>query len=414
MAKINKCICISVYIAGCVIGTQGLRMSAPAPHLSSPKAHNLQTKEPFHVHFGGGKIGLGLICPTIEESGIPFALVDIPSFGEGLCPKFEVNVNGDTIAELELTNDKDINELGHRSMFVEDDPERLVQVASRATSFSCSLGPVLEKVIVPLLSQIPRLETANRPLLFACENDHTAIQKVAKALDGKVEVVPCMIDRICTDQERNCNAVEVSTEPYLGSIVPLTLPTAGKPLPFAGERVTFPKSSKEAKFFYDRKVFLVNGMHTTLAFMTLRHNQPDETKMRDMPLLTMATASRDQKKEIWAWAMVRCMMLIDKHGMDTLFKAYHTNQVSVVFNELAAFAEQSLGRFSTVDDTTARVLNGGVGVRWSGRLKPAMDFLVTVKDDSQAMKFLKWSQLRKPAVQNIVNSLVLASEKYHK
>ncbi|CAN0434699.1 unnamed protein product, partial [Discosporangium mesarthrocarpum] len=47
-------------------------------------------------------------------------------------------------------------------------------------------------------------------------------------------------------------------------------PPPEAPLPaFAGDNVKVPMTYGEANYFCRRKITMVNGMHTTLAFMTL-------------------------------------------------------------------------------------------------------------------------------------------------
>ncbi|CAN0267133.1 unnamed protein product, partial [Discosporangium mesarthrocarpum] len=37
-----------------------------------------------------------------------------------------------------------------------------------ATSFSCSLGPAMNKAMAPLLSDLPDMPDGERPVLYAC------------------------------------------------------------------------------------------------------------------------------------------------------------------------------------------------------------------------------------------------------
>ena len=72
-----------------------------------------------------------------------------------------------------------------------------------ATSLSCSLGAAMAKVLTPLLSQLPAAEEGEvPPLLFACENDHDAVVRLGEALEGRVRVVDCMVNRVCAPAGR--------------------------------------------------------------------------------------------------------------------------------------------------------------------------------------------------------------------
>ena len=70
----------------------------------------------------------------------------------------------------------------------------------RASTFTCAVGPALNTWLLPMLQWLPEEEDASkRPVLYACENDHFAVQKLAGRLKDKVTVIPCMVDRICAD-----------------------------------------------------------------------------------------------------------------------------------------------------------------------------------------------------------------------
>jgi hypothetical protein len=58
--------------------------------------------------------------------------------------------------------------------------------------------------------------------------------------------------------------VGIGTEPHEGEIVVIT-PPKGAPLPpFKGEHVHIPRLASEAEYLCQRKLLMVNGMHTTL------------------------------------------------------------------------------------------------------------------------------------------------------
>ena len=75
------------------------------------------------------------------------------------------------------------------------DVEMLAPLMSSATSFSCALGPAVN-VLTEHLVNLPDCEDESRPVLYACENDHSQVEKVQFALRTKIEAGPCMVDRI--------------------------------------------------------------------------------------------------------------------------------------------------------------------------------------------------------------------------
>ncbi|CAN0499462.1 unnamed protein product, partial [Discosporangium mesarthrocarpum] len=70
------------------------------------------------------------------------------------------------------------------------------------------------------------------------ENDHDLVSKVGETLQGKVDTVPCMVDRICTGRTIESEIIDVSAEKIFdGSIVVLNPPADQSKVPFGGANV---------------------------------------------------------------------------------------------------------------------------------------------------------------------------------
>ncbi|CAM9847581.1 unnamed protein product [Chrysoparadoxa australica] len=272
-----------------------------------------------------------------------------------------------------------------RMLVVTSEEKTLLQLVQQAKSFSCSLGPAMKKVLIPLLSTLPDVEPEDRPVLYACENDHNAARNIGKRLQDKVRTSPCMVDRICTGRDIYEEYINVDSEPeFPGCIIMLDPPQPHDLVPFGGPITIIPKTKEEAEYFYVRKVSIVNGMHTTLAFLTLCEcssnaaAEAGESKgapCADLSLITDSTASPEIKAEIWAWVICRCAMLLEKFGNNLLMEAHGFSTEEEVFDELFSYARTTLERFNRMSDTTSRVLGGGVGNRWSTRLRPVAQFM---------------------------------------
>ncbi|CAM9804484.1 unnamed protein product, partial [Hapterophycus canaliculatus] len=190
---------------------------------------------------------------------------------------------------------------------------------SQATSFSCSLGAAMAIAMVPLLEQLEDKPEEERPVLYACENDHDAVRRVGEMVTSKVTTIPCMVDRICTGRQIGEYDVNVEAEPnFEGALVLLKPPADPALVPFAGERVLVPTTEEEASYFYKRKFSVVNGMHTVLGFMTLREKAPGARELREHDLIAYSTASPEIQAELWAWVVVRCLDLLDRFGVEML------------------------------------------------------------------------------------------------
>ncbi|CAM9399869.1 unnamed protein product [Phaeothamnion confervicola] len=397
-----------------------------------------------HIHLGAGKLGLGLVVPAIHASGQPYAIVQRPSrswspltekgdaaatatapdngssggapsnYGgtaaaaaadgtdadadadAGGLTKVGVRVNGnESIAGLVLVKDtKDILAAAEadctRLFACTDDPAALRALVGRAQTFSVALGPAMANVVLPLCNDLPLRPRGERPCLYACENDHKAVDELTKKLEGRVDVVSCMVDRICTERSIGKGWVEVETEPYGGEIVVIAPPRGVTLPPFAGEGVKMPRLEAEAEYFCQRKIIMVNGMHTTLAFLTLLSKVTGAGKAEGesahhgivpvMPplehdLLTPDIASPEEQRVIWLWAVARLIFVMWEHEPSIIKAAHGVEKDEEACDILLAYAKATLARYGTVKDKCGRVLGGGVANRWHGRLKVIHDFL---------------------------------------
>ena len=174
---------------------------------------------PFHVHVGGGKLGLSLVVPAVAASGVNFAVVDTPkdpawaALAKG--SEFPVRVNGVEICRLTAVGDG--ARAGGGNLVLSDDDATLAALVAQATTLSCSLGPSLGPVMTKLLKH-----TSHKPILYACENDHDAVAALTQALEGKATVVDCVVDRVSTDRAVTADGVAVTAAV---SYTHLTLPT---------------------------------------------------------------------------------------------------------------------------------------------------------------------------------------------
>ena len=326
----------------------------------------------FHLHFGAGRLGLGLVVPAIAASGLPFAVVQRPKprwqeiFASGGGATVEVAVND----EVKVHRAAVIATAAGSPAPAVMPPRSLVfagsdidAVLAKATSFSCSLGAAMHKVMVSTLSCLPELmddaecvarQLASkraaalnkrrarynpgvldaraqldsgdldpaedpRPVLYACENDHAAVAALKVALRTRVRVVDCMVDRVCTGRRIEPEGVEIDAEPWPGAIVVLEPGFTRRQVPFCPTLATLPASRAEADYLSARKFSLVNGMHTVMAFLTLGAAFDASADVdREYVLLKYASMRRADQRRVEAWRTARVAELLDEFGADNV------------------------------------------------------------------------------------------------
>uniref|UniRef100_I2CQS8 Mannitol 1-phosphate dehydrogenase n=1 Tax=Nannochloropsis gaditana (strain CCMP526) TaxID=1093141 RepID=I2CQS8_NANGC len=417
---------------------------------------NFAHRSTFHLHFGAGRLGLGLVVPAIVKSRVPFAIVNHSSkawepitFSPSRDPHVTLTVNKEVVCK-DLLVVRDLSELPpsdvgtQGNLFVPtDDPLLLHLLVTTATSFSIALGPSMMKVVYPLLSKLPIIPQGEfRPCLFAAENDHKTVRALAKALEGRVDVREVMVDRICVSREITVDAIDVQAEPYEGEMVILKPPkhlVKGPPspssstspfspsssettLPFSGNHVRLPSMGAEASMWTRRKFLMVNGTHTTLAFLTLCLRQPrqrpdeHETVPQDHELISWDKEKYGDKiyHDIWCWAVARLFALIWEHELDLMKHAFGVVTDGELIDALLESTVQTLQRFSSIKDTSKRVLSGGVATRWKGRLNDVREFLADFKKPPTPILalLLRKAKLTLPEIKAAVKELCEESYRF--
>uniref|UniRef100_A0A7S3Z3N1 Mannitol dehydrogenase C-terminal domain-containing protein n=2 Tax=Lotharella globosa TaxID=91324 RepID=A0A7S3Z3N1_9EUKA len=351
-----------------------------------------------------------------------------------------IRVNGKAVGKpMTILQGKDIDTLdpekGPYLVFAKNLSRNMSHLVKRASSMSCSLKKGVDGFKL-VLGRLPKRKYP--PRLYACENDHEAMEKLSTEVEGRVKVAPCMVDRIATERTIDAkNAViDIQTEPWGGQIV--VLPDIGHEeeedeegkkvddftgddditgseidpsgvdatsmddtdedegadedddggdgeeaeLPFAGPTVITTSTDSQARYFARRKLLLVNGTHTTLAFLTLwsefKKVNEDMGKL-GLPgkykLLDYKTADAETRQMIWAWLVARCCMIHKGFSISILLGAHKVESEAEAMASLIEYAWTTLQRFSDVPDTTERVLSGGVVKRFEGRLRNVLEYL---------------------------------------
>jgi hypothetical protein len=79
-----------------------------------------------------------------------------------------------------------------------------------------------------------------------------------------------------------------------------------------------PASRREAEYFSERKLSLVNGMHTVLAFMTLDKQWRGNDGGKEYVLLKYERMHRSNQRVCEAWRTARVAALLHEFGASNL------------------------------------------------------------------------------------------------
>jgi hypothetical protein len=381
------------------------------------------------------------------QSGQPFVIVQRPSSAWEHASKAchsEVRLNGSILATLDVASNVRELDLLQRNgksavLLLSEDPVVLATLVSRATSFSCSIGgKELERALTPLIESVHTVHAQAKeciaitpaPLpLYACENDHEAVEKLAEKLTGLVDVVPVLVDRVCTARDmKEDGSIDVVTEVYEGDLVlsPSLGSSSRPPIPFGGCTVRQPQTAEGAAFLHRRKILTVNGTHTTLAFLTLVNAEPHrfgppkgsyELLAFDIENAINGGAAQSVGRKTWVWAVARQLVLLYEFEEDvirhTLSGQTQVSDESEMINLLLSGARTSVKRLSMGGDQTSRVLGGGVENRWRSRLANVHDFLQAQQSLGRLPRsLLEAAGVEERELRDTVKQLVEESERF--
>jgi hypothetical protein len=219
--------------------------------------------------------------------------------------------------------------------------------------------------------------------------------------------------KMCLHREVKGADIFTTAEPDRGEVVILNAPDSA-PLPaFRGENIMCPASEAEASYFCRRKITVVNGSHTTLAFLTLCRNETGNVA-KDHPLMTYETASPSDQQVIWQWAVGRLLLILYEHDLEVIKSAHGVETDQEVCDILIAYARKTLQRFNTIKDTTSRVLAGGVANRWNTRLNTLLTYLNSHAKLSGGIAgmLLRRAGVKEELLRQSVSGLVSESERF--
>ena len=331
------------------------------------------SKSGKHVHIGAGKLGLGLIIPSlIEKYEHNLIVIQRNSNSWKVYNGRDVvlyKINGKNVENdvkffiVRCRDDWDYywNNVNEKMILLvlSDDNELKSYIINVGTSFSCSLGKAMKPVLESLFMN-ENVRDSKR-ILFAGENNHDMCYDLKRELHNKVNIVRLMVDGICTQRHITQEYIDIEI------LIMKNLDTL-KDNNNDKEVVIPPMHGKTV--LYGEKL-LVNGSHTTLAFMTLVKNNDN---ILDTPLIGRNNPKMD--KNLYYWSLARLLILFNEYNTNTLYNA------TLLVKSILLYVNQTLKRFYSVNNNTVkRVLSGGIKNRYNTRLNN-VNLFINCKFDS--------------------------------
>lgn len=334
----------------------------------------------IHIHFGAGKLGIGLILPLFKEAKSEnVQIIVTQKMKDEWVKKIHLDLDyielENTIGwnlKLQLLNENNLNKISNNqdSFILYYDLKKLKRILENAHSISYSLNNVgAQKELLTLFSEI---KFKNKVFIFPFENgphqdtpfenkDHNPFAN-NKAIYVKLKPDRVCLDRIFYQQNRvsvKCEGhVEVvfKASEQLRKIFFDDFPTDG---------LVFRPKQEAYEFFENRKKYLVNELHFVIAvygyhfLLTNKITTHWEDQYVTIILSAIASDSR-YKIPIDTFIRLEILRLIVQHDNDIIRKEYLLKKADpeMIREHLWNYAQDAIVRFNkSGEDKITRVFN---------------------------------------------------------
>lgn len=358
---------------------------------------------PLHVHFGAGKLGLGLAVPVMSRVSRlcviqrpSKAWVDaLPPKGRHTCVDVETSHDDpvpfslfdDSVPIAERSKIVDRWRAGENVFLLSSDPQFIELFLREAQSCSTALKSGIDNSDI---RKMFRDSLSGRDVnVYAFENDHAAVRNFRLAIGAGtntgIKVAAAVADRICSDvafiSRGGRLSLRVKTESYAKVVIgPADVYTSN--LFEDSKFVTTTASEDEQEYFARRKIWLVNGLHFILGICGVSHLIEKNIEEASWPhqfvnvLMDIPDIGAVARK---SGQIQSCRILIEQR--DILSKLYPGRPVSDLYLELSNDANTILARFRAHPDSLLRALRGDdaekVMTSYEDRLREMLSFVKT-------------------------------------
>lgn len=371
-------------------------------------------KKPTHIHFGAGKLGLGLVCPLFHESSRLIIIQRPTPHWEIIRDTVQIKINGNTLAACDVVTDKtSIKELieiidSKNDILILSENDEILQIAINcADSISTALGSYLYD-IADTLSLYSNIKQIN---LYPFENNSDMVKIFATRLSNrtdKIQVTPVVSDRICYRRDINPDSIDISCEEYndvhiyISKDKPKTLESV------ESINLHYTTSPNVQDFFYNRKFWLVNGMHMLLAvysfYYLIEKNIPFQ-QWKEIPINIFNEISSIERS-LPILSSFQSIRLILSTDVKVLKKSLDTINQREQFEILKKYSENIFVRFDRQPDPLFRVLDlsnlESLKSKYLQRIKRMNQF--KNKNEDQIINFIKTNDINSLSIE-LINSV---------
>jgi len=387
--------------------------------------------EKLNLHFGPGKLGLGLVVPLLVKQHVAVCIFHSPanvkwqklinylesapeetiivrlSYGQNF--KFSVFKDSDGNVNF----DKILNkwEKGENIWIFSENKYYLEEVIKRSNSITTSVKTLIaaNSIATTLNKIIPESEIN----IYPFENERKIITQMDSTLSQKkYNIIPLTCDRICSDMQFINNVILVNCEEYHQVFFYAKNEKVNSMFNY-NNNVVLRKNELEENFDYSQKTGFVNSTHTILAiYIKEKLNEVGDEKV-DLDLINLVHLimhHSEIKNNLQIFIKIQALKLIFETQEFVLSNVYHTDDKSIILTQMLKFGYETLERFEKQKDSVQRILGGleGLKLKFDKHIKPVLNF---IKINENQKKIVQWKLLDVLEVDGFKDKVIDLEEK---
>jgi hypothetical protein len=317
----------------------------------------------YHIHFGAGNIGLGVVVRKFLKRRI--IIIQRPGDKWNTLKKFptiKLYLNELEYKEIFFIHHDSSNfyssleeklKSGGSFFICTNNSKIIKQLLKNAESISTSLKNDGLKEIINLLNSFPN---SGHPLnLYPFENDISSLDSLKP---GKFNIIYTTVDKICIERIIRDNTIRIDAEIYELVYLLDQYKKVGNEI--SNENVIITENKDEYDFYHNRKLYIVNGIHMIAALLSYNF-----LMKRNIPIdlwgpyhLATLMGINEIKNPLNVFVKILSLKLISETDFTTLTKIYSTVDKNFIYKELLSFGRSTIDdRFNYSLDHLGRILD---------------------------------------------------------
>lgn len=351
-------------------------------------------EEQIHIHFGAGKLGLGLVVPLFSKKNRIIIINHKSQRWEKIKSENNIKIISTYNAEIKTSFFYDDPTMGYQSLFdnwrqknnlliCTDNEELITALIKCATSISTAVKSELPVVI----NRMKNIDLNKKLNVYCFENDIEVVRNWKDKITSEkenVNIITVVADRICSEIEYENGRISVTTEKHYEVII--NQYSKGE-MPIAtGEFVKCYGELSEFDYYARKKLWLLNGIHMIIAIYSYHYLLVKDIQYHKWGDYGLNVLSEIKKiiDPIRNFIQIQSIRLILSTEDRVLEKIFSTPDKTRIFNEIVYYGETVISRVHYNQDHLGRVLKLNDIVRYENSYKERIESIHDFLKDNES------------------------------